>query len=162
MIFKRLIIKILQCCHIFCNNKYLKILLIIIMTNQIIPYEFNRGLIIVEPYGTFIRRQQKNIIVKTKRIESIIKKKLLLIENKKGFGFIQLAEPKKINIQQFISTRKYHKITDADRKKWWPNYTTLYAYRIISKKFFKIPLLLNYPNWTANYCHAKKYHFKKN
>ncbi|AUL78748.3 hypothetical protein QJ857_gp0004 [Tupanvirus soda lake] len=105
---------------------------------------FYRGLIIVEPYGTYIRKREKNIIVKSKIIKSIIEENLLLIENKIGFGIIRLSAPKKINISEFNKLRKYHMITETDRKKWWPNYKYLYAYKINKTNFFKTPLLLDY------------------
>jgi uncharacterized protein YecE (DUF72 family) len=106
---------------------------------------FYRGLIIVEPYGTFIRKHQKNIIVKSKVVKSIIKEDLLLIENKKGLGIIILDIPIKINLKEFAKLRKYHKISEADRLDWWPHYKYLYAYPIIETSFFDIPLLLDYP-----------------
>ena len=103
-----------------------------------------RGLIIVFPYGTYIRRREKTIIVKTKYIEQIIGKNLLLIENKIGFGIIQLGEAKQITLEKFNKLSKKHLITNEDRIKWWPKYIKLYAYPIVKTRFFKIPLLLNY------------------
>lgn len=71
---------------------------------------YYRGLIIVDPYGTYIRNRQKNMIVKSKIIKSIIEEDLLLIENKKGLG-IRLGVPKKINLKEFSKLKKYHKIS---------------------------------------------------
>jgi uncharacterized protein YecE (DUF72 family) len=106
---------------------------------------YYRGLIIVEPYGTYIKKKLKTIIVKSKHINSITNEKLLLIENKEGLGIIELATPIKINLKEFSKLRKYHKITEDEREKWWPKYKYLYSYKIIKSKFFKIPLLLDYP-----------------
>ena len=76
---------------------------------------YYRGLIIVDPYGTYIRNRQKNMIVKSKIIKSIIEEDLLLIENKKGLGIrlgiIRLGVPKKINLKEFSKLKKYHKIS---------------------------------------------------
>ena len=105
---------------------------------------YSRGLVIVYPYGTFIRKREKTMIVKTKKVSSIIEKKLLLIEDKLGLGIIILSEPIKINLKQFRALYKYHLITEADRQKWWPKYTKLYAYDIINVKFFRHPILLEY------------------
>lgn len=106
--------------------------------------EYERGLIIVYPYGSFIRRREKNMIVKTKRVESIIEKPLLLIEDKLGLGLIVLSQPVKINLKQFRALYKYHLITELDREKWWPSYRQLYAYDIVETKFFRYPILLDY------------------
>lgn len=106
--------------------------------------KFYRGLIIVYPYGTLIRKREKTLIVKTKIIKQIIGQELLLIENKIGLGLIMLGDPREINLQQFNKLFNKHKITDDDRTKWWPKYKKFYAYPIIKTKFFRIPLLLNY------------------
>jgi uncharacterized protein YecE (DUF72 family) len=105
---------------------------------------FYRGLIIVEPYGSYIKKRTKKIIVKSKYIGSLIEKDLLLIENKIGLGIIKLGTPKEINLSEFSKLRKYHQITEDDRIKWWPNYNYLYVYPITETSFFKIPILLNY------------------
>lgn len=104
-----------------------------------------KGLIIVGPHGTYIRTRVKTLIVKSRKLNSIINQKLLLIENKLGLGIIILGHPKKITLSQFDKLRKFHRITEKERIDWWPSYQFLYAYPIINKKFFKIPLLLDYP-----------------
>lgn len=106
---------------------------------------FYRGLIIVNPYGTYIKNHSKTIVVKSKKINTIIHKKLLLIQDKIGLGIIQLDEPKKINLQQFSKLRRYHKISEEDRIKWWNGYHYLYSYSIIDINIFRIPILLEYP-----------------
>jgi len=105
---------------------------------------FYRGLIIVYPYGTLIAKKEKIIIVKTKNMPSIINKPLLLIENKLGLGEIQLGSPNKINLKQFSDLHSKHKITELDRKKWWPNYKILFSYPITQIKIYRKPILLEY------------------
>lgn len=106
---------------------------------------FSRGLIIVEPYGSYIRDRTKSVIVKSKKISSIVDQNLLLIENKIGLGIIQLAEPTKISLSKFGKSRAEHLITEVDRDKWWAKYTELWSYTITKQRNFKIGLLLNYP-----------------
>lgn len=106
---------------------------------------YYRGLIIVYPYGTLIKKRSKKLIVKSKYVSSIINKKLLLIEDKLGLGFIKLSEPKKINLNQFSKLTRQHLITEADRYTWWPNHKELYSYPITRLQIFKKPLLLDYP-----------------
>lgn len=107
--------------------------------------DFFRGLILVEPYGKYISNSTKNIIIKSKKIETITKKKLLLIENKLGLGIIILGEIIKIDLDQFAKLKKYHRIPESDRIKWWSGYRYLYAYSIIFTQSYRLPLLLNYP-----------------
>lgn len=104
-----------------------------------------RGLIIVKPYGDMIRKCEKNMIVKSKKIDDIADKTLLLLEGKQAYGFIKLDFPKKINIDEFEKLYRYHLITQVDRKKWWNRHKILYAYNITDALFFNKPLLINYP-----------------
>jgi len=106
---------------------------------------FYRGLIITKPYGHYIRSGRKTIIVKSKYLPSIVGRKLLLIENKMGLGIIILERPKEITLREFANKRKYHLITETDRKTWWSGYTTLFSYKIMCSRFFRRPILLNYP-----------------
>jgi uncharacterized protein YecE (DUF72 family) len=122
---------------------------------------YYRGLIITAPYGTYIRDNGKTLIVKSKKIPSITKKPLLLIENKMGLGIIELSTPKDMNLLQFEQLKRYHKITDTDRKEWWPNYKKLYAYIIMEKEFFKIPLLLYYTTGPQVTIQPKNVHVRK-
>lgn len=122
---------------------------------------FYRGLIIVEPYGTYIKNRTKNMIVKSRKISTIVGTDLLLIENKLGLGVIQLDGPIQISLPQFKKWYKYHQIIEEDREKWWGRYNHLYAYPIIKSRFFKQPLMLNYSTGpqitvTPNRIHLKK------
>ena len=112
-----------------------------------------KGLIIVEPYGTYIRTGEKTTIVKSRKISTIVDKDLLLIENKMAYGIIRLDTPQEINLAKFKKLYPQHVITEEDRQKWWPNYKILYEYKIIEANFFKKPLLINYstgPQITVN------------
>lgn len=104
----------------------------------------NLGLIITYPYGTYIKNKKKNIIVKSKKFNTISNCKMLLIEDKVGLGIIILDDPYQINLNQFKKLYPDHLITDSDRKTWWPNYKILYVYNIINIKIFTKPILLDY------------------
>lgn len=106
--------------------------------------KFHRGLIIVKPYGTYIKNRTKTLIVKTKNIKPITNTNLLLIEEKLGLGIIVLGSSDKINLSEFKKLSNKHLITDEDRLKWWPKYKNLYSYPIIRAKFFRRPILLDY------------------
>jgi len=106
---------------------------------------FYRGIILTEPYGSFIKTGTKKIIVKSKKFASIVNHDLLLIENKIGLGIIQLAAPYAINLKEFKKLYPKHLITETDRMTWWPSYHILYAYNITTFKKFLKPILLNYP-----------------
>ena len=98
--------------------------------------DFYRGLIIVAPYGTHIRKRKKDIIVKSKKVKPISNENLLLIENKVGLGIIRLGTPEKINLKQFDKLKDNHLISEEDRIKWWPKYKNLYMYPIVKSRIY--------------------------
>jgi hypothetical protein len=108
--------------------------------------DYYRGLIIVNPHGTYIANKSKSLIVKAKKFSSLIDKKLLLIEDKKALGYIKLSNLREINRKEFDNLRSKHLITDDERKKWWPGKKILYVYKISVIKIFKNPILVEYTN----------------
>lgn len=108
--------------------------------------KYHRGLILVKPHGSYVKKGQKTVIIKSKLITTIIHQNLLLIEGKHGLGIIQLEFPIKIDLPEFNRMNTQHLITENERLQWWPKYQELYAYPIIKKKIFKKPLLLIYPS----------------
>lgn len=107
--------------------------------------QYHRGLILVKPHGSYIKNNQKTIIIKSKIINTIVHQNLLLIEGKYGLGIIRLESPVKINLTKFHQLQNYHLITENERSQWWEKYKELYAYAITEKKMFRKPLLLIYP-----------------
>lgn len=105
---------------------------------------FYRGLIIVEPHGSYIAKGTKKVIIKSINFKNIANKPLLLIQNKEALGIIYLDEPKKINLKEFDELYNKHKITEQERLKWWKGKKVLYMYKIIHKKIFKRPYKIDY------------------
>lgn len=105
---------------------------------------FTRGLILIEPYGTYVIENKKKIIVKSKKNSTISNENILLIENKKGIALIKLTSPVEIDLLQFKKMYKYHLINEHDRKQWWLNYKKLYTHKITELIKFKRPILLDY------------------
>jgi len=103
-----------------------------------------RGIIIVYPHGSYITDNEKSIIVKSLYLKDISHKPLLLIQNKEALGIIYLNDPKQIDLNKFNTLRKYHKITEEEREKWWKSYKELYQYDIIKKDIFDLPVPINY------------------
>ncbi len=122
---------------------------------------YYRGLILVAPHGSLIHHKNKTLIVKSKRIKTIVNHPLLLIENKIAYGLICLGEPKLINIKQFDHLRSRHCITEEERTRWWGPYQSLYAYDIIATKMFRIPLLLDYVTGPQITVRPENIHFNK-
>src|SRR5437868_12655532 len=104
-----------------------------------------RGIIIVEPHGTYIYDGSKTMIIKSLKLHDISHKPLLLIQNKEALGIIYLDDYVEINLREFNKLRKFHKITEDERKLWWRDKVRLYKYNIIKIKLFDIPIPIAYP-----------------
>lgn len=107
---------------------------------------FYRGIILVKPFGTYIKNNIKVTIIKSINLHNISGKPLLLIEDKKALGIIYLSDPIEINIEQFKQKYNEHRITNSERIKWWGKRKILYEYKIIKKDMYDIPLNINYYN----------------
>jgi hypothetical protein len=105
---------------------------------------YYRGLIIVSPHGSYIISKKKTLIVKSRKYNSLLNKKLLLIENKIALGYIKLSNMKEINITQFNTLKQKHKITDEERSKWWPGKKILYSYDVTILQIFKNSIKVDY------------------
>jgi uncharacterized protein YecE (DUF72 family) len=105
---------------------------------------FYRALIIVRPYGKLIHQGIKRMIVKSRKL-NILGQKLLLVEDKVALGFLTLDRIEFIDLHQFKLEYKKHRITPEDRQKWWPNRRHFYGYRIANYQPLDPPVLVNYP-----------------
>lgn len=107
--------------------------------------QFDRGVIIVHPHGSMIASGEKKLVIKSKKFESIVGKPLLLIQSKEALGIIKLVGLKEIDLKQFRALRSLHRITEEERKKWWPGKTVFYQYTVRRVNIFTAPVRVEYP-----------------
>lgn len=106
--------------------------------------KYYRGIILVSPHGTLAISGKKTLTVKSKPFKSILDKNLLLIENKRALGIIQLTNFREISKSALPALKHKHRITKEEINKWWPDKRKFYIYDIIIKKKFKIPKIVKY------------------
>lgn len=123
--------------YILYNNDWL-------FFHSISNMKYYRGIIFVDPHGTYIITGKKTLVVKSKSFKSILDKNLLLIENKKALGIIQLTNFRETTRKSLSSLRKYHKITNDEIHTWWPNKHKFYLYDVVIIKKYKYPRLIEY------------------
>lgn len=111
---------------------------------QIEQHQIFRGIILVYPHGSYIADGTKKFIIKSKHYIKCVNKPLLLIENKKALGIIVIEFMGSINLKQFNEKQNLHKISERERKEWWPGYRTLYSYAVVHKTIFT-PISVEYP-----------------
>ena len=92
------------------------------------------GLYIVQPHANLIYEGDKKQIVKSKHAAKILNKyigkDMYLVSEDKVFGTIKLRTPREIDINEFIQLRYAHKVSDEERKEWWPNEKSLFVYEL--------------------------------
>lgn len=106
--------------------------------------ENREGIIVTEPHGELIWKKEKKMIIRAKYYQSEIGKILYLIAGKKAYGLIKLKNPDKIDMKEFKDLQNLHKITDEEKKKWWPNKQVLYAYKFDIIKLYDNPKKIEY------------------
>ena len=86
------------------------------------------GLYLVEPHPHWMWTGEKKAIVKSIKLEAHIDEPVYLL-GEYVYGVIKLKAPEEIDLKQFEKLRDLHCISDAERKKWWPDAEKLYLYR---------------------------------
>ncbi len=106
------------------------------------------GLYIVQPHANLLYEGDKKQIIKSKHAAKILNKyigkEMYLVSEDKVFGTIKLRTPREIDINEFIQLRYAHRVSDEERKEWWPKEKSLFAYEFDSQFFpklktFKVP-----------------------
>lgn len=93
------------------------------------------GLYLVSPHAEWIANKEKSLIVKAKRF-AVKDKTYVLCDKDHAYGHISFAaSPQKINLSAFKKLASKHKISDDERKEWWPRRRTLYSYPFTFKPF---------------------------
>lgn len=95
------------------------------------------GLYLVSPHAEWIANKEKSLIVKAKRF-AVKDKTFVLCDKDSAHGHISFASsPQKINLSSFKKLAAKHKISDDERKEWWPRRRTFYSYPFSFKPFAK-------------------------
>jgi len=93
------------------------------------------GKIFLKPDGTMIWRKKKKAIVSSEKFAKYIDIPIYLIEDDHALAIIRIKPAKEIDKKGFKKLRKFHKISEKERKMLWPGEETFYYYaiEIISK-----------------------------
>lgn len=83
---------------------------------------------LVKPHAEMIYNNEKKLIVKSKKFPNMLNIDLYLVDDEFCYGIIKLTNIKEITLNEFEKLKDLHRITDEERKKWWPNAEKLYAY----------------------------------
>ena len=107
--------------------------------------ESREAINLASPHAELIYQGSKSLMVKDKFYKKEISKPLYLLQNKYCYGIIRLKLPDRISVKEFKQLSNYHKITEEQRHKWWPNKEVLYSYRFDVVKLFEQPVPIESP-----------------
>jgi len=120
-----------------CSRKFLMQLDNSLPTVEGTSDKSEEGLYLVSPHAEMIFKKEKSMVVKAKRF-AVKGKTYVLCDKDHAYGNISFeSSPQKINLSQFKKLALKHKISEEERKTWWPRRRTLYSYPFTFKPFDK-------------------------
>jgi hypothetical protein len=95
------------------------------------------GIYIIKKHAEMIRSGVKTVLVKARQIpESYLGHPIYLVDKQYVYGIIIVhPNPVRINLTQFVGLTRRHRITNAERLKWWKDYKTLLVYKFDFKPY---------------------------
>lgn len=118
-----------------CSRKFIMQLDNTSSTGGGVSNNSEEGIYLVSPHAEWIANKEKSLIVKAKRF-AVKDKTYVLCDKDFAYGHISFAaSPQKINLSAFKKLASKHKISDDERKEWWPRRRTLYSYPFTFKPF---------------------------
>lgn len=97
------------------------------------------GIYLTPPHGRLIWEGKKKVIIKSIELKSHLEEPLYLLSGKYAYGIIKLGKPRLINMTQFKQLAESHRVTEAERLKWWPHKDILYLYPVTFVRRWETP-----------------------
>jgi DNA replication protein DnaD len=107
--------------------------------------ESNPGIYLESQHAKMIWQGNKDLIIKPKFYKFSTGKPFYLIGGNECYGIIKITKADPINIKEFNELRDRHRISEEERKKWWPGKQILYKYEFNIEKKFDEPRLVKIP-----------------
>lgn len=104
----------------------------------------NEGLILVEPFATWVAQGIKPVVIKSRPFK-ISGRPMLLVTKDRALGVLTLSQPREIGLAEFSRTVDLHRIDEKTRKKFWPGKKKFWAFKVLKLQVFAAPLLIRRP-----------------
>lgn len=88
----------------------------------------NRGLVVAESHIKRIIQGKKTLIIKPDKFKINTKEPLWLISRGNASAILQLKSVKELRLDQLADLAERHLVSEEERKQWWPDVDTFYAY----------------------------------
>jgi len=81
------------------------------------------------PHAELLAKREKTLIIKEKRYERMERLPVYVGDKSFIWAKIVLAEPEKLTLSDFEQRKEEHRVTDEERKRWWPDAKNFYGYK---------------------------------
>jgi len=108
------------------------------------------GMYLVAPHGFWLATGYKTAVVKAQPL-SWLNQRLAIVQDGLALGFVTFQEPEEIDLATFRRLRELHRISEEERRRWWPDREKLYLYRVRSVVRFPNPVPVRVPRGVQNY-----------
>lgn len=99
--------------------------------------EFDEVLDLRPPHGFLMAQEKQTAIARVEPLDT--EKSYLIVSNGEAFGVATLEQPAQIKIKDFDGDEwaNQHRITQRERRQWWPDSEAFYVYRLKSWQPFE-------------------------
>lgn len=90
------------------------------------PIAGRPGLYLMAPHGLWLVTGYKRLLIKSRSFQ--LGRPLVVVSGRAALGLASFDEPKAISLTEFRRLRDQHRISEQERRAWWPKAEILYAY----------------------------------
>ena len=114
------------------------------------------GLILTKPHGTLLASGEKALMVKSVpfEIENI---EYYIVQEDEVLGIVEFSKMRDITIEDFRGLEEGHRISEAERKEWWPEHDKLYVYEVSAVNKFRDPIKIERPKGSQTFIKKIKF-----
>ncbi len=103
------------------------------------------GFHLAENQAKMIWQGNKTLIVKEQKFKNVKNKLFYFIGGNLAFGVIRIVDTKQIDLKDFEGLKDRHRVSDTERKLWWPGKQKFFAYEFKVVANFEEPRLVEVP-----------------
>lgn len=98
-----------------------------------------RGLVLANPHGDLLIEGAKTLIVKDGPLAKDLGREVVLIQGDIALGILKLKTREPINREEFDARKSDHRVSENERRRWWPTASRLYAFGFSVEERFQPP-----------------------
>ena len=114
------------------------------------------GLILIRPQGTLLVSGEKSLLAKAVPFD-VENKEFYVVQEDEVLGIVEFNDKREVTIEEFRKLEDGHRISEAERKDWWPDYEKLFIYQVSSINKFQEALKIERPKSAQTFIKKVKF-----